>query len=293
MGDPSTNVREADRKWADASLDAIRVETAARIASDAGRLAAFDTIPAHGDRFKKAVGNSFNYLRGWACTALTADSNFPLESALFDLVIVDEASQCNLATVLPLAYRAKRLAVVGDPCQLNPIVSISDGLLQEIATQSEFDNDDLRERGIHHKYGSSYSAFEYAARPQTPVVLNEHYRCHPHIARWFNKTFYKDALAILTDVSDASQSDRAIYWYDVDGSAVRPASGSWLNQDGGGANGRTASRRHRIRLQDRWRGDSVHRAGATHRSDRQKAIRSGFPGRLRFCLRNRTPFTGR
>ena len=230
VGDPSTNVREADRKWADASLHAIRVDTAARIASGTGRLAAFDTIPAHGDRFKRAVGNSFNHLRGWACTALTADSNFPLESRLFDLVIVDEASQCNLAAVLPLAYRAKRLAVVGDPCQLNPIVSLSDGLLQEIAKQTGFDNDDLRQRGIHHKDGSAYSAFEFAARPQTPVLLNEHYRCHPHIARWFNETFYKGALTVLTDVSDASQSGRAICWVDVDGSAERPATGSWLNR---------------------------------------------------------------
>ena len=230
VGDPTTTVREADQQWADASLYAIRVEAATRISSGANRLAVFGTIPANGDRFRRAIGNSFRYLRGWACTALTAHSNFPLESGLFDLVIVDEASQCSLAAVLPLAYRAKRLAIVGDPYQLNPIVSLSDGLLQEIATQTGFDNDDLRDRGIHHKDGSAYSAFEFAAKPQTPILLNEHYRCHPHIARWFNKTFYKGELTVLTDVSDTSQRDRAIYWCDVDGAAVRPATGSWLNR---------------------------------------------------------------
>ena len=231
VGDPAIRVRDADQKWAEASLRAIRADTAARIASGADRLAAFNTIPAHSDRFKRAISNSFRHLRGWACTALTADSNFPLESGLFDLVIVDEASQCSLANVLPLAYRAKRLAVVGDPGQLNPIVSLSDGLLQEIAKQTEFDNDDLRERGVHHEYGSAYSAFEFAARPQTPVLLNEHYRCHPHIARWFNRTFYKGELTVLTDVSDTSQRDRAICWVDVAGAATRPAAGSWLNRE--------------------------------------------------------------
>lgn len=230
VGDPAISVREADQQWADASLCAIRVDTATRVSAGADRLAVFGAIPANGDRFRRAIGNSFHHLRGWACTALTAHSNFPLESGLFDLVIADEASQCSLAAVLPLAYRAKRLAVVGDPYQLNPIISLSDGLLQEIATQTGFDNDDLRARGIHHKDGSAYSAFEFAARPQTPVFLNEHYRCHPHIARWFNKTFYKGELAVLTDVSDISQRDRAIYWCDVDGAAVRPAAGSWLNQ---------------------------------------------------------------
>ena len=230
VGDPTTSVREADQKWAYASLYAIRVDTATRISSGANRLALFGTIPVSSDRFRRVISNSFRYVRGWACTALTAHSNFPLESGLFDLVIVDEASQCSLAAVLPLAYRAKRLAIVGDPYQLNPIVSLSDGLLQEIAAQTGFDNDDLRDRGIHYKDGSAYSAFEFVARPQTPVLLNEHYRCHPHIARWFNKTFYKGELTVLTDVSDTSQRDRAIYWCDIDGAAVRPATGSWLNR---------------------------------------------------------------
>ena len=230
VGDPATSMRKADQKWADASLHAIRVDTAARISSGTSRLAVFRKIPAHSDRFKRAVVNSFHHLRGWACTALTADSNFPLESGLFDLVIVDEASQCSLAAVLPLAYRAKRLAIVGDPCQLNPIVSLGDRLLQEIAAQTGFDTDDLCKRGIHHKSGSAYLAFEFAARPRKPVLLNEHYRCHPHIARWFNKTFYDGELTVLTDVSDTSQRDRAICWVDVDSEAVRPPTGSWLNR---------------------------------------------------------------
>lgn len=230
VGDPATSARDADQKWADASLHAIRTDAAARISSGADRLAAFGKIPAHSDRFKRAVVNSFHHLRGWACTALAADSNFPLESGLFDLVIVDEASQCSLAAVLPLAYRAKRLAVVGDPCQLNPIVSIGDRLLQTIATQTGLDTDDLCKRGIHHKSGSAYLAYEYAARPRTPVLLNEHYRCHPHIARWFNRTFYDGELTVLTDVSDTSERDRAICWVDVDGEAERPPTGSWLNR---------------------------------------------------------------
>ncbi len=230
VGDPSTSLREADRQWADGSLRAIRAETATRISSGADQLASFSRIAASGNPFKKAVSNSFDSLRGWACTALAAQSSFPLAPALFDLVIVDEASQCSLAAVLPLAYRAKRLAVVGDPHQLNPIVQLSDGLMQQIASQTGFDNDDLRERGIHHKDGSAYSAFESAARPGKPVLLNEHYRCHPHIARWFNRTFYGGELVVLTQVSETSQSDRAIYWCDVEGEAVRPASGSWRNE---------------------------------------------------------------
>ncbi|MCX7771470.1 MAG: AAA domain-containing protein, partial [Proteobacteria bacterium] len=44
-----------------------------------------------------------------------------LKAGLFDYLIVDEASQCNQATALHLAYRAKRMIVVGDEKQMkNP-----------------------------------------------------------------------------------------------------------------------------------------------------------------------------
>ena len=230
VGDPSTCVREANRKWSEASLDAIRSDVAARIKAGANNLQALGSAPANVERFRKAIVNSFTHLRGWACTSLSAHNNFNLESGLFDLVIVDEASQCSLAAVLPLAYRAKRLTLVGDPNQLNPIVSLSDGLLQGIAEQSGFDNSELRERGIHHKDGSAYQAFEFARRPEKPVLLNEHFRCHPHIARWFNRTFYQGNLTVLTDVSDSDNRDRYISWYDVAGVAERPHTGSWINQ---------------------------------------------------------------
>src|SRR4030066_2206439 len=45
---------------------------------------------------------------------------FPLEEGLFDYVIIDEASQCNQATILHLLYRAKNIIIVGDEKQLGP-----------------------------------------------------------------------------------------------------------------------------------------------------------------------------
>ena len=231
VGDLAASVRDADRNWAEASLCAIRADTAARLRAGADRLAVFGRVSTGGESFKRVVANSLDSLRGWACTALSARHNFPLESGLFDLVIVDEASQCSLAAVLPLAYRAKRLAVVGDPSQLQPIVPVGDRLLQDIAVQTGFESDDLRRSGVHHRYGSAYLAFESAAKPDAPVLLNEHYRCHPHIARWFNRMFYGDQLTVLTEVADTTRRDRTILWQDVAGTAERPPTGSsWLNR---------------------------------------------------------------
>ena len=229
VGDPATAIPDRDRKWAEASLCAIRTDSAARIRAAAGRLEVFGRAQAGGGAFRNIVGNALPDLRGWACTALSAGSNFPLEAGLFDLVIVDEASQSSLAAVLPLAYRAKRLAAVGDPCQLQPIVLPGDGVLQTIAEEVGFDSDDLRRRGIHHESGSAYFAFQYpAGKSNPPILLNEHYRCHPHIARWFNRTFYNDELTVLTGVAER---DRAILWQDVEGEAERSRSGtSWCNR---------------------------------------------------------------
>lgn len=231
VGDVAVRVPQADRERREASLAAIRSEAATRIRSGAGRLEAFGRIPAYGSPFRRTIVDSLDHLRGWACTALATHSNFPLKPGLFDLVIVDEASQCTLAAVLPLAYRAKRLAVVGDPNQLQPVVDLGDGLLRQIASQAGCDEDDLRRRGIHHKESSAYLAFECATRPDKPALLSEHYRCHPDIAGWFNRRFYSDQLTVLTDVSSMAQGGMAIAWQDVEGEAQRPRAGtSWLNR---------------------------------------------------------------
>lgn len=180
---------------------------------------------------RRRPGSCLPHARGWACTALSMERSFRLERGLFDLVIIDEASQCSLATALPLAYRAKRLAVIGDPHQLAPIGTLSDALLRKIATNERFDNDDLVRRGVHHKDGSAYRAFERAIErdPRQPVVLDEHYRCHPHIARWFNREFYGGALTVLTDVAGMPSRERSIGWMDVAGEVRRGDGGSWTN----------------------------------------------------------------
>ena len=230
VGRPSTSLAEADRKWADTSLEVIRAEIAVGITLGNEALEAFGRSPARLDAFRRVVARSLKHLRGWACTSLSVNSNFPLESGLFDLVIIDEASQCSLAVVLPLAYRARRLAVVGDPHQLNPIVGIDHGMIEDIGSRFGFDNEDLVKRGIHHGQGSAFAAFAHAAGNRESILLGEHYRCHPHIARWFNRVFYRGELEVLTDVSDFQGPDRAIHWHDVPGEAVRTTKGSWINR---------------------------------------------------------------
>ena len=228
IGD-AESLSEADREWSEASLATVRAHAAERIAlAPPGTFPAFGAVALHPASFGPAVEQVLPVFPGWACTALSVGGSFPLKAGLFDLVIVDEARQCCLADVLPLAYRAKRLAIVGDPNQLRPITVVGDATLRRIARDTRHDEDDLRKRGLHHKDGSAYLAFERAA-DGPPHLLDEHYRCHPHIAKWFNEAFYGGELVMLTDVT-RSAGRRALFWRDVSGDSRRPRSrGGWEN----------------------------------------------------------------
>ncbi len=191
--------------------------------------------------FKRGIRDVMKHASGWACTALSMGQNFTLKPGLFDLVVIDEASQCSLAQALPLAYRAKRLAVVGDPNQLTPIDNLLPKVHDRIADHAGLDTEELDRQGIHHRKGSAYLAFEHQARrldQLQPILLNEHYRCLPEIARWFNREFYDDQLTVLTNLERHTGAgltpngrQAAVLWKAVEGRATKGPRGSWVNQE--------------------------------------------------------------
>ena len=63
------------------------------------------------------------FTRGWAATSLSA-KRFPFGPKLFDLVIIDEASQCSIPSIVPLLFRARRALVsCNAKCLLRPATS--------------------------------------------------------------------------------------------------------------------------------------------------------------------------
>ena len=178
----------------------------------------------------KAIETVAPYLKGWASTTLSLHQNFPLEAGLFDCVIVDEASQCHLAYVLPAAFRAKRLILVGDPNQLPPISKLTTEQEVSIAMRNNMSAADLTRRRLSSNIYSAFDFFANVVGDENVDLLNEHYRSHPRIARWFNETFYGSELRVLTDISDVAIGSRALTWIDTPGTAVQPANGSWVNE---------------------------------------------------------------
>lgn len=115
------------------------------------------------------------------------------ESAVYDYVIVDEASQVSLCSGMLALSCAKRAVIVGDLKQLPNVVDgqtrrMTDMLFRRYAVPEEFRI-------------SEYSLLRFAARrfPNIPcTLLREHYRCHPAIIGFCNEKFYNGELIILT-----------------------------------------------------------------------------------------------
>ena len=111
----------------------------------------------------------------------------------YDYVIVDEASQVDLATGAIALSCAKKAVIVGDLKQLPNVVTAEN----KAVTDSIFLKYDLP---LAYRY-SDHSLLSSIRElfPEAPhVLLKEHYRCHPEIIGFCNQRFYNNELIILT-----------------------------------------------------------------------------------------------
>ncbi len=70
--DPEVAIQKAHRTREKASLATVRADTLTRVRAGSRWLRVFGRAPAGGERFRRVVASSLRYLRGWACTALSA-----------------------------------------------------------------------------------------------------------------------------------------------------------------------------------------------------------------------------
>lgn len=166
----------------------------------------------------------------WAVTSLSARGKIPFEPGFFDLVVFDEASQCDIASALPLLYRAKAAAVIGDPKQLSHISTLQRGQDQQLLEKY-----DLLPGYPHWAY-SYNSLFDLAAGQATSenfVNLLDHHRSHADIIGFSNDQFYEGRLRVATKYDNLKRTTPkapGIRWEDVKGSVRRPGSGGAVNE---------------------------------------------------------------
>ena len=119
---------------------------------------------------------------------------------VYDYVIVDEASQVDVATGALALSCAKKTVIVGDMKQLPNVVNEE----QKQKTDRVFEKYGLSEpyRYSNHSLLSSVLSLF----PNVPhVLLKEHYRCHPEIIGFCNQRFYNNELIVLTSPKNDRQ----------------------------------------------------------------------------------------
>lgn len=164
----------------------------------------------------------------WAVTALSARGRIPFEPGYFDLLIIDEASQCDIASVLPLLYRAKNAVIIGDDKQLKHISKLPEK--QDLRLLAKFDPDFNRLVWMYSK--NSLFDLSKAINNMDTVILQDHHRSHSSIIEFSNRFFYKSSLRIATKMDllkTQKLGEQGIRWINVSGFTNRPSNGGAYN----------------------------------------------------------------
>ncbi len=107
---------------------------------------------------------------------------------MFDVIIVDEASQCGFEA-LPLLYLGKKILVVGDDKQISP-----SGEFQDTTPINKLLDEYLYDFNFKEYFDVNVSLFDHGKlRYGTGrITLREHFRCMPEIIRFSNDLCYSD-----------------------------------------------------------------------------------------------------
>lgn len=130
----------------------------------------------------------------------------PLEPDLFDLVIIDEASQVSIAQSLPALLRAKKVLVLGDRRQFgnvktaNASKKINEGYFAEVmeAFKTNVTCDDISQSTRLTNFNISYSVMDFFEMTNNYAIqLKKHFRGYPELISLSSKYFYDEGLQAL------------------------------------------------------------------------------------------------
>lgn len=175
-------------------------------------------------RYYKLFPEIAHLLPCWAVTSLSASGRIPLEPGFFDLVVIDEASQCDIASALPLLYRAKAAVIIGDPKQLRHISSLVPHRNRELLAKHGLIDGFL---GWSYSTTSLFDLSTGVGASGQIVALRDHHRCHHEIIEFSNRAFYEGRLRVATKhdrLRPVAPGEVGIRWIAAEG-APRPAPG--------------------------------------------------------------------
>jgi hypothetical protein len=136
---------------------------------------------------REAMTRAYRAVPCWILPEWRISETIPAELGLFELVVIDEASQSDICA-LPALLRGQKLLVVGDHKQVSPSAV---GVPEEKITV-------LRSRFLANQPhasemmpGKSIYDLARVVFAGNSVMLKEHFRCVPAIIEFSNREFYQ------------------------------------------------------------------------------------------------------
>lgn len=132
----------------------------------------------------------------WIMPLSRVVTTYDVTDTQFDVVIIDEASQCDVDGLFAFAL-ARSVIVVGDDQQVSPLaVGENVDKVQVLIDQylTGIPNKDL--------FTGRLSVYDLARQSQTAIRLQEHFRCVPEIIAFSSKLSYGGEIQPLRDASD-------------------------------------------------------------------------------------------
>ncbi|GAA5442280.1 hypothetical protein Misp06_00454 [Microbulbifer sp. NBRC 101763] len=151
----------------------------------------------------------------WLASLDELNEILPLMRGMFDLVIFDESTQCDISSALPALYRAKRAVVVGDGKQLRHIsflpVKQQQRLWGEVVQCGELPASySYRDQSLLDLVSDNL------ASQDAVTLLDEHYRSQPELIAFSNHAFYDDRLKIM-QARPGSTQELALSFHPLEG----------------------------------------------------------------------------
>jgi very-short-patch-repair endonuclease len=144
--------------------------------------------PYHRREAQKHLNGCKDGVPAWVMPVYRVWDTVDPAPGMFDVIVVDEASQCGFEA-LPLFYLGKKILIVGDDKQISPDAV---GLPRDAVHR-------LMEEFLHDfRFKSSFdvesSLFDHGKLRfgTRRITLREHFRCMPEIIRFSNDLCYRD-----------------------------------------------------------------------------------------------------
>lgn len=151
----------------------------------------------------------------WIMPLSEVAETFDPRTTRFDVVIIDEASQCDPTAMFAL-YLGRQAIIVGDDEQVTPVaVGVEMEQVQRLIQ--------VHLQGIPYKelYDGEFSIYEFAQIAFGGVIrLVEHFRCAPNIIAFSNNLSYKGEIIPLREASSIRLSPHVIP-YRVEGGCIQ------------------------------------------------------------------------